>query len=39
MYSIPNKGKSVNFKRFIRRLKHEIYKCMTSISKNCILIN
>ena len=34
MYSTLNEGKSVVAERFIRTLKNEIYKCMTSISKN-----
>ena len=34
MYSTHNEGKSVVAKRFIRTLKGEIYKYMTSISKN-----
>ena len=34
MYSIHNEGKSVVAKRFIRTLKNETYKCMTSISRN-----
>ena len=34
MYSIHNKGKSVVAERFIRTLKTEIYKYMTSVSKN-----
>ena len=37
MYSIHNEGKSFVAEIFIRTLKIEIYKCMTSISKNvCI---
>ena len=37
MYSTHNVGKSVVDERLIRTLKNEIYKCMTSISKNiCI---
>ena len=39
MYSIPNEGKSVVSERFIRTLKSKIYKYMTAISKNVILIN
>ena len=39
MYSAYNEGKSVVAERFIRTLKTKIYKCMTSISKICILIN
>ena len=34
MYSTQHEGKSVIAKRFIRTLKNEIYKCMSSISKN-----
>ena len=34
MYSIHNEGKSVITERFIRTLKNEIYKYMTTISKN-----
>ena len=34
MYSTHNEGKSVVAKRFIRTLKNNIYKHMTSISKN-----
>ena len=34
MYSTRNEGKSVVAGRFIRNLKSEIYKYMTSISKN-----
>ena len=34
MYSIHNEGKSVAAKRFIRTLKTDIYKCLTSVSKN-----
>ena len=34
MYSIHNEGKSVVAERFIRTLKTEIYKCMTTVSKN-----
>ena len=37
MYSTHNEGKSVVAKRFIRMLKNEIYKYMTSISKNVYL--
>ena len=36
MYSINNEGKSVVAERFIRTLKNKIYKCMTSISKQCV---
>ena len=34
MYSTHNEGKSVFAERFIRTLKNEIYKYMTSISKD-----
>ena len=34
MYSTHNEGKSVVAERFIRTLKNNIYKYMTSISKN-----
>ena len=34
MYSTHNEGKSVVAERFIRKLKSQIYKYMTSISKN-----
>ena len=34
MYSTNNKGKSVVAERFIRTIKNNIYKYMTSISKN-----
>ena len=34
MYSTNNEGKSVVAERFIRMLKNNIYKCMTSVSKN-----
>ena len=34
MYSIHNKGKSVVAERFIRRLKNNIFKHMTALSKN-----
>ena len=34
MYSTHNEGKSVVAQRFIKTLKGEIYKYMTSISKN-----
>ena len=34
MYSTHNEGKSVAAERFIRTIKNNIYKCMTSISKN-----
>ena len=39
MYSSHNEGKSAVAERFIRTLKHKIYKYMTLISKNVILIN
>ena len=41
MYSTHNEGKSVVVKRFIRTLKSQIYKYMTSLQyqKMCILIN
>ena len=42
MYSMHNKGKSVDVERFIRTLKNIIYKYMTSTSKSVyidILIN
>ena len=39
MYSTHNKGKSVIAGRFIRMLNNKIYKCMTSISKMCLLLN
>ena len=34
MYSIHDEGKLVAFERFMRTLKNETYKYMTSISKN-----
>ena len=34
MYSTHNEGKSVVAERFIRTLKNNIYKYMTSVSKN-----
>ena len=34
MYSMHNEGTSVIAERFIRTLKNQIYKYMTSISKN-----
>ena len=34
MYSIHNEGKLAVAERFIRILKHKIYKHMTSVSKN-----
>ena len=34
MYSTHNEGKSVVAERFIRALKNEIVKHMTSVSKN-----
>ena len=39
MYSTNNEGKSVIAERFIRTLKNNIYKYMTSVLKMCILIN
>ena len=33
MYSTYNEGKSVVAERFIRTLKHKIYKHMTAVSK------
>ena len=42
MYSMHNKGKSVDVERFIRTLKNIIYKYMASTSKSVyidILIN
>ena len=39
MYSTRNKRKPAIAKTFIRTLKNEIYKHMTSILKICILIN
>ena len=39
MYSTHDEGKSVISKRFIRTLKNEIYKYMTSMPKMCLLIN
>ena len=39
MYSTYNEGRSVVAERFIRTLKNKIYKYMTSISKNVLLIN
>ena len=38
MYSTHNEGKSVVAERFIRPLKNKIYKHMTAISKNFILM-
>ena len=37
-YSIHNEGKSVIAERFIRTLKNKIFKHMTAISKNFILM-
>ena len=37
MYSTHNEGKSVFGERFIRTLRNEIYKCITSISKNAYI--
>ena len=34
MYSMHNEGKSVVTERFIRTLKNQIWKYMTSVSKN-----
>ena len=34
MYSTNNEGKSIIAERFIRTLKNNIYKYMSSISKN-----
>ena len=34
MYSAHNEGKFVVVERFIRTLKNEIYKHMTTVSKN-----
>ena len=39
MYSTHAEGKFVVGERFIRTLKYEIYKYMTSVSKMYILIN
>ena len=39
MNSTHNEGKSVVAERFIKTLKNELYKYMTSVSKMCILIN
>ena len=39
IYSTHNEGKSVVAERFIRTLKNEIYKYMTSISKTVYIIN
>ena len=39
MYSTHNEEKSVIAERFIRTLKNQIYKYMTSISKMYYLIN
>ena len=39
MYLAYNEGKSVVAERNIRTFKNKIYKCMTSVSKMCILIN
>ena len=38
MYSTHNEGKSVAAERFSRTLKNEIYKQMTTISKNVFLM-
>ena len=37
MHSIHNEGKSVVPERFIRILKNEIYKYMTSVPKNAYI--
>ena len=37
MYLVHNKGKSVVAERFIRTLKTEIYKYMTSVSENVFI--
>ena len=39
MYSTHNEGKSAVAERFIRTLRNKIYKYLTSVSKNVILIN
>ena len=39
IYSAHNERKFVLAKRFIRTLKNKIYKCVTSVSKVCVLIN
>ena len=39
MNSTHNEGKSVVAERFIKTLKNELYKYMTSVSKMFILIN
>ena len=39
MYSTNNEEKSVVGERLAKTLKTKIYKCMTSISKMCILMN
>ena len=39
MKSTHNEGKSVVAERFIKTLKNELYKYMTSGLKMCILIN
>ena len=39
MYSSLKEGIPVVAERYIKTLKNEIYKYMTSISKMCILIN
>ena len=36
MYSIYNEGKSVFAEKYIRTLKHKIFKHMTAISKKCL---
>ena len=39
IHSTHNEGESAVAEKFIRTLKNQIYKCMTSISKMFILIN
>ena len=39
MYSTHNEGKSAVAERSIRTLRNKIYKYLTSVSKNVILIN
>ena len=39
IYSTHKEGKSVIAERFIITLKNKIYKYVTSVSKNFILIN
>ena len=38
MYSTHNEGKSVVAEKFIRTLKNEIHKYMTSVSKNVLYL-